>query len=253
MIDPDAMTLVEFLVPLTKASFKAKVLGVLYYLKTYEKKDGVTVEALRATMVGARVPRAAKANLADVLARAGHHVQSPQVSAGRKVWALTESGDRHVRALLGDEQVPLGDDSLALMGLLSTVSDNDVRDYLEESIKCLDAMALRAAVVFLWTGVVRTLQLEMLTLGGRTVSTAILKHDPKSRAVSRVDDFAYIKDRVSLEAAQTLGLLDKGEKGALMEALDLRNRCGHPTNYRPGVKRVSSFIEDVVGIVLSRK
>jgi len=38
-----------------------------------------------------------------------------------------------------------------------------------------------------------------------------------------------------------------------MEALDLRNRCGHPTNYRPGVKRVSSFIEDVVGIVLSRK
>jgi hypothetical protein len=35
----------------------------------------------------------------------------------------------------------------------------------------------------------------------------------------------------------------------LEEALNLRNRCGHPTKYRPGEKKVSSFIEDVAGIV----
>ena len=49
--------------------------------------------------------------------------------------------------------------------------------------------------------------------------------------------------------AQDLGLFDKAEKTTLGEALDLRNRCGHPSKYVPGVKKVSSFIEDVVGIV----
>jgi hypothetical protein len=52
-----------------------------------------------------------------------------------------------------------------------------------------------------------------------------------------------------LLALQELGILDKGEKTTLIEALDLRNRCGHPTKYTPGIKKASSFIEDVVGIV----
>jgi hypothetical protein len=52
-------------------------------------------------------------------------------------------------------------------------------------------------------------------------------------------------------ALQDLALIDKGEKATLEEALNLRNRCGHPTRYKPGVKKASSFIEDVVGIVFS--
>jgi hypothetical protein len=42
--------------------------------------------------------------------------------------------------------------------------------------------------------------------------------------------------------------VDKAEKTTLSEALDLRNRCGHPSRYH-GVKKVSSFLEDVIGIV----
>jgi hypothetical protein len=67
--------------------------------------------------------------------------------------------------------------------------------------------------------------------------------------VSTLDHFAYVKDKVFLEAAQEIGLVDKGQKATLLEGLDLRNRCGHPGKYRPGVKKASSFVEDVVGIV----
>jgi hypothetical protein len=54
-----------------------------------------------------------------------------------------------------------------------------------------------------------------------------------------------------LLAAKDLGQLDKNQKDTLEEALDLRNRCGHPGKYKPGVKKVSSYIEDIVSIVFS--
>jgi hypothetical protein len=58
-----------------------------------------------------------------------------------------------------------------------------------------------------------------------------------------------VNDRVDLLAFEELGLVDKGQRPTLEEALGLRNRSGHPTKYRPGVKKVSGFIEDLVGIV----
>jgi len=120
---------------------------------------------------------------------------------------------------------------------------------VEEALTCLQVGALRACVVFLWTGAIRTIQNEMLVYGSTKLNAALQKHDPKARAVSTIDHFSYIKDKTSLLAAQELGELDKGEKDTLEENLNLRNRCGHPGKYRPGVKKVSSFIEDVVSIV----
>ena len=77
---------------------------------------------------------------------------------------------------------------------------------------------------------------------------ARLKHDPKARRVTTIDDFAYIKDRVSLLAVQDVGEIDKSQRTILGQGLELRNACGHPSKYRVGIKKVSSFIEDTVGI-----
>jgi hypothetical protein len=115
----------------------------------------------------------------------------------------------------------------------------------------LSVGALRAAIVFLWTGAIRTLQEEAFTNHKATLNAAIAKHDPKARPVNKLEDFAYIRDATALLAFQDLGVLDKGQKTTLGEALDLRNRCGHPTKYTPGVKKASSFIEDVLGIVFA--
>ena len=46
-----------------------------------------------------------------------------------------------------------------------------------------------------------------------------------------------------------LGEFDKNEKDTIEEALNLRNRCGHPGKYRPGIKKASSFIEDIISVV----
>ena len=131
------------------------------------------------------------------------------------------------------------------------IDSQEVRAYIEEAIKCLQVDALRASVVFLWTGAIKVVQQGVLSIGISQLNSALLKYDQKSRHVSKVDDFAYVKDKTTLLAAQELGRLDKGQRETLEEALNLRNRCGHPTKYRPGIKKVSSFIEDVTGIVFT--
>jgi hypothetical protein len=46
-----------------------------------------------------------------------------------------------------------------------------------------------------------------------------------------------------------LAVVDKTQKHRLQKALDLRNSCGHSSKYSVGEKKVSAFIEDVVGII----
>jgi hypothetical protein len=166
---------------------------------------------------------------------------------------LTESGREYVRRLLGlpANEPEIERDVATLTALVSEVSNDDVRNYLEEALKCLQVDALRACVVFVWTAAVRTIQAEVMAKGSAPVTTAVQRHDPKARAITKIDDFAYVKDSVLLLAATDLGLLDKNEKDTLTDALNLRNRCGHPSKYRPGVKKVSAFVEDITSIVFA--
>lgn len=245
------MTLVEFIAPLKKNAHR--VLAVLYYKHRYEDAVSQTVDQIRAALRTARTPGWKKINVADVLAKSGHYVDSPGSQGAKRLWSLTGSGEQYVRKLLDlpSAEPEIEHDVGSLETLASKVTNSDVRSYIEEAVKCLRVGALRASVVFLWAGAVRTLHEKMLRTGVTRLNQALLRHDPKARQVSRIDDFEYIKDKYVLLAAQDLGIVDKGERDALQEALDLRNRCGHPTKYKAGVKKVSSFVEDVVGIVFS--
>jgi hypothetical protein len=247
------MTIAEFLAPLGPGSQRGVCLGVLYYHQHYRDKPSLTTEEIRDELVRARVPKASKINVADVLSKSGALVDIPGASGNRRLWQLTSSGETHVRARL-NLPAPSPDiehDVATLQTLAAKVTDGVVRDYILEAIKCLSVGAIRAAIVFLWTGAIRTLQEESFTKHSAGLNAAIAKHDQNARVVKKLEDFAYVRDATALLAFQELGILDKGEKTTMGEALDLRNRCGHPTHYKPGVKKASSFIEDVVGIVFA--
>lgn len=245
------MTLAEFLAPFATAAQREKCLAVLYYHLRYLDTAPLTVEQIRDELTRARVPKASKINVADVLNKSGALVDSAGVAGNRRLWQLTVSGEKHIRAALNlpDSEPEIEHDVSTLEALAAKVIDPIVREYILEAIKCLSVGALRAAVVFLWTGAIRTLQQDAFAKKRADLNSAIAKHDPKARVVNKLEDFAYIKDATALLAFQELGLLDKGEKATLDEALGLRNRCGHPTKYVPGIKKASSFIEDVLGIV----
>jgi len=247
------MTLVEFVAPLSKAARSDLVLAVLYYKHRYDGQDALTVEQVRQGLHAARIANWSKINVADVLAKSGHYVDSPGTQGNKRLWKMTSSGDQYVRELLKlpATEPEVEHDVGSLSAVAAKLKDADVKDYVDEAIKCLQVGALRASVVFLWTGAVRTLQNELLTFGVTKLNAALQRHDPKCRLVTKIDDFDHVKDKYTLLAARDLALLDKGEKDTLEEALNLRNRCGHPTKYKPGPKKVSSFIEDIISVIFS--
>jgi hypothetical protein len=247
-----AITLVEFIAPLKKRSQRDQCLAVLYFVERYKDSKAQTSAEIRTTLGQARVPRAAKINVADVMARSGHYVDAPTSNEhGHKLWQLTDSGREYVRGILGlpQEQPEIEADVSALTTLAGSITDPVVRGFVDEAILCLRVGALRAAVVFLWTGAIRTIQDECMAHGAPALNTALTRHDSRAKHVGKIEDFASIKDSLTLLAARDLAIVDKGEWQTLDEALGLRNRCGHPTRYKPGIKKASSFIEDVLNIV----
>lgn len=243
------MTLVEFLSPLSNSTQRPKVLATLYFYQRYHAKAAMTADEIKKAISTARLPGASKMNTPDVLARSGHFVDTPGVEEGKRLWHLTTTGEQEVRRLLGlpEAEIEVEHDVGVLTRLLPKIKDTNTREFTEESIKCLQAGLLRAAVVFLWSGAV--LRLRARALSYPNLNTELQRHDPRTRSVSTMDHFAYVKDSVLLLALQDLGEVDKAQRETLEEALKLRNRCGHPTRYRPGPTKVSSFIEDIVGIV----
>jgi len=248
---PPAISVVEFLAPLKGSSLGDLLKATLYYAERLEGRRGLLVRDLRTLLGRARLP-AAKSNLAHALARAGEHVAS---SGGRpSTWYLTESGRTYVESLLPQRinSNPTGESAMKLKAILDVVADPETSDYLREALTCLDAGALRAAVVFTWVGSVHLLEARMLDCGGEAVHRALRVHDQKVRAIRSDQDFAYVRESHVLLAAEEMKIIDKSERQMLEHALDLRNKCGHPGKYSPGRTRVEAMIEDVGRIVFSQ-
>lgn len=242
-------SLVEVLHPLRKASQKDQVLGVLYWYSIQEGVTEVTTGQVREALVRARLPRAVKINVTRALNKATPYVDR---IGPRGIWALTETGTSHIEGVLGIGPNPPAakHDVGNLHALASSVPDDSVRGYIEEAVTCLEVGALRAAVVFLWTGAVATLRDDLWPSGAKEIEQS-LQRTRQNAKFKRKDDFVNVKDVDLLQLAQDLGRLDKTEKQTLHHALDLRNACGHPTKYRPGAAKVGGFIEDLLGIVFA--
>jgi hypothetical protein len=143
------MTLVEFLAPLLKGTNQDRVLAILYYRERYDQIPALTVDEIRNTLKNARVPKWTKVNVADVLSKSGHLVDTSALKNKARLWTLTSSGQEHVRQRLG---LPAADpevehDVSTLERLIHKVPNTDVRNYLDEAVKCLKVGALRACVV----------------------------------------------------------------------------------------------------------
>lgn len=245
------MTLVEFLNPVKGSPNRDRCLTVLYYKHRYEQVESLTADEIRKSLIQCRLPKAKSINVPDVLSKSGALVDTPGAAGTARLWRLTAAGENHVRQLMGlaESEPEIEHDVSYLKKLAAKIPDPLVREYIEEAIDCLSVGALRAGIVFLWAGAVRTLQERVLSKGISQVNAAIQVHDSKARHIRTLDDFQYIKEKVLLLAAEGVGVLDKAERNTLEENLNLRNKCGHPNKYEPGIKKASSFIEDLTGIV----
>ncbi len=245
------MLFVEFIAPAKNSTQALKCLCALYYLKYNLSIDIASVAQIKNLLKRARIMgRRNRVNFFRALESLDEKVDSPT----KGLWQITPSGEKKVKDLLSltDENVEVENDTTTLEKIINTkLKDPAIKDYFQEGIDCLKIGRLRACIVFLWAGSTYVIREELLTKPAKQLNAAIQKYDKKARNVTKIDDFAYIKDSILLLAAQELGLYDKSQRDALEQCLDLRNKCGHPGKYSPGPKRVSSYIEDLVSIIFS--
>jgi hypothetical protein len=245
-----ALSLTEFLAPLKRSTIVNRVLAIMYYETVYGQSAVFGSEDIRRLMVKVRDPKK-NTNVAVALNQLGPKVEMIGDENGKNLWRITDSGKAHVRELLGlpDESVEAQNEVASLTTIAAKVADDVIRDYLLEGIECLRFNALRAAIVFLWSGTIRVIQEEVLKQPSPAINTSLQKQNPKARVLKTIEDFSYIKDSQVLQTARDLGIFDKAEQRVLGHCLDLRNDCGHPTKYVPKVNKVKSFVEDIIGIV----
>ena len=246
------MTITEFLFPLRKGKRSEQVLAALYYLKHDREQKQASTTEIRKALVDAGIPQARKINISQGLNQAAPFAQRV---GPHGIWEITPSGEDHVaeELALPIAQPQARHDVKDLQTLAAGVKDATVRDYIAEAIKCLKVDARRAAVVFLWAGAVHTIR-EMVwstAANANAINAALKNHNPGARNFKKKGDFDYVNDAALLEITMDLSIFDKSEKKQLGHALDLRNDCGHPVKYKPGEKKVSSFIEDVTSIVFT--
>lgn len=70
------------------------------------------------------------------------------------------------------------------------------------------------------------------------------------RVISKKNDLLYINDSNFFQLCEDAGVFNKNARALLAEALNTRNRCGHPTGFVVGREEVVVFIERLINNIL---
>jgi hypothetical protein len=133
---------------------------------------------------------------------------------------------------------------------MEKVTDREEKDYLLEGLKCFKANALRAGVIFLWSAAAYKIQKKCMNKGVTFINTELQIINKGAKKITVLEDFEYVKDSNLLDLACRLKIIDKHKKDELKNTcLDLRNKCGHPGNYKPKEQKIKAFVEDIIGML----
>lgn len=142
-------------------------------------------------------------------------------------------------------------DTSTIQKMLVKVKNIDEKDLLLEALQCIEIGSYRAAVIFVWVATMKNIYDRCVVKNKKKLNAAIKKYYPNAKEVRNVDDFLFIKDKVIIEASADLKMFDKVEKSTLLECLNLRNKCAHPSKNKPKPSSVTSFMEELLGIIFT--
>lgn len=245
------MKLVEYLAPLKNASQQSRILATMYFLEATTGRSQFTVAELRIALGEARITNLKSWNFTARLGAAGHFAHAEGSGASR-TWELTGSGRQSVEAFAPPlptsfAAVAQQSEAAALRVQVAAIKDGEARAFASEAVDCLQIGAHRAAIVFMWVAAVHEIQERIWTSStALTITAAAQSHTPRAKQCKKRDDLSEYNEDLLLQVAQTLGVLDKNQKGELGKALQLRNACGHPNKLRPGEHRAKAHIEDII-------
>lgn len=126
------------------------------------------------------------------------------------------------------------------------------REFLDESLRCFQAGAFRAAVVMCWNlafdHLCTFILQHHLARFNQYWPLCFKKHPAQARvpAVSKRDDFSEFRESEVIEICRAAAIISADVTKVLREKLDKRNSAAHPSGVVISQLQAESFIDDLV-------
>lgn len=142
---------------------------------------------------------------------------------------------------------PTTEAQIILSELPAKIPIIEEREYLEETLKCLDAKANRAAIVMCWNLVYYHLCNYILKDSNRrTALNQELQKVPKAKLINTYDDFSRHQEGAILDACNTANLISKNQHSILVDKLKQRNMAAHPSTVVINTIDTQQYISSLV-------
>ena len=164
-------------------------------------------------------------------------------------WEVTPAGLTHLRerTLIGDVHVSPSATKLRLV--LTKITNERTREFVEEAVVCYEAEKYRASTVLSWVGAVAVLYEHVFALSLAAFNAELLRRNAKAKQVVALDDFTELKEDLFLDILQAISVIGKSVKDELKQRLQLRNGCGHPNNLAIGQHMAAAHLESLIANV----
>jgi hypothetical protein len=125
------------------------------------------------------------------------------------------------------------------------------RNYLEESLTCYASGLYRASILMTWSATVAHLHHRVHERSGgvKAIEAANVARYGSAkgyRRIRKVDDLLYLRESQVVQLGEDAGMYNRNARKLLLERLELRNLCGHPTGYVPGREETVIFAESLI-------
>jgi len=163
-------------------------------------------------------------------------------------WELTTSGKKY---LVKERKIDtaakiITQTATSLRTYISSITDPDTTNFLNEAVSCFENKSYRAAVVLSWVGAMSLLQNYVIDKYLAPFNTEASRRDSRWKPAKTTDDLSRMKESEFLNIIAYLSIIGPNMKQELDKCLNLRNSCGHPNSLVIAENTVAAHIEILI-------
>lgn len=137
----------------------------------------------------------------------------------------------------------------SLNNLLSKLTKESEKNYLEEAILTFEVKAYRASIIMVWLLAIDHLY-EYILDGKIADFVAALRRANITKSIRIKDDFSELKESQFIEICKSAGIISNDVRKILDTKLGIRNSFAHPSTIKLPKSKALEFIEDLIENVL---
>ena len=175
-----------------------------------------------------------------------------------RTWNISSKGREYIESLVNDKSNSSDDipELDFIDDLTSQVSDEYIKNFINEAIGCFKAGFYRASIVLAWEGAISVLYdyviKNRLADFNIEATRRFQNRNNRWKPARNYDDLTNMKESEFLEVLVVLSIIGNDVKKELLHKLTMRNSCGHPNSLSIGKLTVGFYLEFLVKNVFQK-